>query len=136
MLVGLLTTLLIFDGLFMILLILIQKGKGSMGLGALGGGAQTLFGGSGGQDLFQKMTWVAGAIFMAGSLGLAIMKSRGTPISEYIGAKAQFPISKSRQMAPGKQAQQQEAPAPQSKAAPSAPVTETKQATAGEAKPQ
>ena len=45
-----------------------------MGLGSLGGGSQMLFGGSGGQDVFQKATWVMGAIFMIGSLGLALMK--------------------------------------------------------------
>ncbi len=55
-------------------LILIQKGKSSMGIGNLGGGNQMLFGGSGGQDLFQKSTWVLGAIFMGGSLLLAMKK--------------------------------------------------------------
>jgi len=52
-----------------------------MGLGSLGGGTQMLFGGSGGQDLFQKITWVLGAIFMAGSLFLSIMwsKTAGKP---------------------------------------------------------
>jgi len=40
-----------------------QKGKGGMGLGSMGGGAQMLFGGSGGQDIFQKTTWVLGIIF-------------------------------------------------------------------------
>ena len=60
--------------LLMILLILMQKGKSSMGLGGLGGGTQLLFGGSGGQDLFQKVTWVMGVLFMGGSLILAIMK--------------------------------------------------------------
>jgi len=58
----------------MVLLILMQKGKSSMGLGGLGGGTQLLFGGSGGQDLFQKATWVMGVLFMSGSLILAIMK--------------------------------------------------------------
>jgi preprotein translocase subunit SecG len=82
MLVGLLTTLLVIDGLLLVLFILIQKGKGNMGLGALGGGAQMLFGGSGGQDLFQKITWVLGGLFMLGSLGLSILKSRTT--SDYI----------------------------------------------------
>jgi len=52
-----------------------QKGKGSMGLGGFGGGAQMLFGGSGGQDMFQKITWVLGAIFMTGALMLSLMKS-------------------------------------------------------------
>lgn len=45
-----------------------------MGLGGLGGGAQMLFGGSGGQDIFQKITWVLTAIFLFGSLALALMK--------------------------------------------------------------
>ncbi len=59
---------------FMVLIILMQKGKSSMGLGSLGGGTQLLFGGSGGQDLFQKATWVMGALFMCGSLALAMLK--------------------------------------------------------------
>lgn len=46
-----------------------------MGLGAFGGSSQMLFGGSGGQDLFQKATWVMIAIFMLGSLTLTLMKS-------------------------------------------------------------
>ena len=60
----------------MILIILLQKGKSSAGMGGFGGGAQVLFGGSGGQDIFQKITWIMGALFMGGSLMLAIMKSR------------------------------------------------------------
>lgn len=75
MLYGFLVTLFVFVCFLLMLLILVQKGKGSMGLGGLGGGAQTLFGGSGGQDLFQKITWVLGAIFLSGSLILALMKS-------------------------------------------------------------
>lgn len=62
----------------LILLIMLQKGKGSLGLGTMGGGTQMLFGGSGGQDLFQKATWVLLALLMAGSLGLSLMKSRST----------------------------------------------------------
>lgn len=55
-----------------------------MGLGGLGGGAQMLFGGSGGQDIFQKITWVLGTIFMVGSLFLAIMKARQVKTFQYI----------------------------------------------------
>lgn len=79
MLYGLLLSLFIFVCFLLILLILIQQGKGNMGLGNLGGGAQMLFGGSGGQDLFQKTTWVLGALFMLGSLTLALMKSTSMP---------------------------------------------------------
>lgn len=49
-----------------------------MGLDALGGGSQVLFGGSGGQDLFQKTTWALLALFMSGSLFLSISKSRNS----------------------------------------------------------
>jgi len=52
-----------------------QKGKSSMGLGGLGGGAQMLIGGGGGQDLLKKITWVLGATFMIGALMLSLMKS-------------------------------------------------------------
>ena len=47
-----------------------------MGMGALGGGGQLLFGGSGGQDIFQKITWIMGALFVAGSLILSIMRTK------------------------------------------------------------
>ncbi len=78
MLFGILVSLFAILCLILILLVLIQKGKSSMGLGNLGGGAQTLFGGSGGQDVFQKMTWILGAIFMAGSIGLSLIKKPAT----------------------------------------------------------
>lgn len=54
-----------------------------MGLGGLGGGAQMLFGGSGGQDLFQRITWVMVALFMFGSLVLSIMKSSSDKTLSY-----------------------------------------------------
>jgi len=75
MLYGLLLTLYLINCLFLVLIILMQKGKSSLGLGGLGGGAQMLFGGSGGQDLFQKITWVLGSIFVIGSMFLSLMKS-------------------------------------------------------------
>lgn len=86
MLYGLLVTLFTISCFLLILIILIQKGKGSMGLGNLGGGAQMLFGGSGGQDLFQKITWGLGAVFMFGSLILALMKTQNYHTSRYLGS--------------------------------------------------
>lgn len=71
----LLVTLFVILCFLLATLILLQKGKGSLGLGYLGGSTQMLFGGSGGQDLFQKITWIMGALFMAGSLALALMKT-------------------------------------------------------------
>lgn len=74
MLYGLLLTLFVFIGFFIILFVLIQQSKGSLGLGSLGD-TQMLFGGSGGQNFFQKTTWILGALFMVLSFALAIMKS-------------------------------------------------------------
>ena len=64
MLHGFFTTIFVIVCFLLILLIFVQKGKGSLGLGGLGGGAQMLFGGSGGQDLFQKITWGLGFFFL------------------------------------------------------------------------
>lgn len=84
MLYGLLLTLFIVLCFLLVLLVIIQKGKSSAGLGSLGGGTQMLFGGSGGQDIFQKITWVLGGLFMAGSLFLALMKSQQITQSKYL----------------------------------------------------
>jgi preprotein translocase subunit SecG len=95
MLYGFLLTLYIINCLFLILIILMQKGKGSMGLGGLGGGTQMLFGGSGGQDMFQKITWVLGAIFMVGALMLSLMKSSEHKSFSYVSSNYtnQMPIN-------------------------------------------
>jgi preprotein translocase subunit SecG len=84
MLFGLLISFYVVLCIFLILIILIQKGKSSMGLGGLGGGAQMLFGGSGGQDMFQKMTWILTAIFLFGSLVLSLMKTSQHSSFRYI----------------------------------------------------
>ena len=76
MLLGILTSLFTVMCFLLVFLIFLQKGKGSMGLGAMGGGTQMLFGGSGGQDLFQKTTWILVALFLSGSLFLAIYKNK------------------------------------------------------------
>ena len=75
MLYGFLLTLYIINCLFLVLVILMQKGKSGLGLGGLGGGAQMLFGGGGGQDIFQKTSWVLGSIFMIGAMILSLLKT-------------------------------------------------------------
>ena len=75
MLYGFLLTLYIINCLFLVLIILMQKGKSGLGLGGLGGGAQMLFGGGGGQDIFQKITWILGSIFIVGAMVLSLMKT-------------------------------------------------------------
>lgn len=75
MIFGLLLTFFVFVCFLLVLVILVQQSKGGLGLGSLGGGAQMLFGGSGGTDVFQKITWILGSLFMIGSLVLALMKA-------------------------------------------------------------
>lgn len=75
MVYGLLLTLFIILGIFIVLFVLIQQSKGSLGIGSMGGETQMLFGGSGGQNFFQKATWTMGVFFMVLSLVLALMKS-------------------------------------------------------------
>ena len=70
------------------LLILIQQGKGDMGLGGLGASSQMLFGGSGGQDFFEKLTWTLGFIFMFSALGLSFVKSRAALDSKVVSRKS------------------------------------------------
>jgi preprotein translocase subunit SecG len=78
--------LFIFLCVFLALFILIQQGKSDWGLGSMSG-SQILFGGSGGQGFFEKTTWVLGAIFILGSLGLAILKSKENRSSILEGVK-------------------------------------------------
>ena len=96
MIFGLLITLYVIICIFLILIILVQKGKGSMGIGNLGGGTQLLFGSSGGQDLFQKITWCFGVIFVGGSLLLSTMKTSNYQKSRYL-SQTQRPAAPQQQ---------------------------------------
>lgn len=84
MLYYLLITLFTMMCFLLIFVIFLQKGKGSMGLGSMGGNAQMLFGGSGGQDLFQKATWIMVGLFLFGSLGLSIYKTKMAKQAKHI----------------------------------------------------
>jgi len=55
--------------------ILIQQGKGDFGLSNMSGN-QMLFGGSGGKEFFERTTWILGALFIFGALGLTILKTK------------------------------------------------------------
>ena len=92
MLFGLLIGIYAFVCFILVLLILVQRGKGSMGIGNLGGGAQMLFGGSGGQDLFQKITWGLGVAFLAGSLCLSILKTHNYQTSRFLPSSYVFEL--------------------------------------------
>jgi preprotein translocase subunit SecG len=101
MLYGLLVTGYVIVCILLILLILVQKGKGSSGFGGMASSTQMLFGGSGGQDVFQKATWFLGALFMLGSLSLAMVKTKKSQSLRYAGSIEQaLPIMPDSQETP------------------------------------
>jgi preprotein translocase subunit SecG len=76
-LITLVTVLHVLVCVFLILVILLQAGKGG-GMGAAfgGAGAQTVFGGRGAQTFLGKITSVSAAIFMLTSLTLSYQASK------------------------------------------------------------
>ena len=69
--------------LFLILVVLLQTGKGAEMGAAFGGSSQTLFGGSGPTSFMAKLTTAAAICFMLTSLGLAYVSSnRGVAITD------------------------------------------------------
>jgi protein translocase SecG subunit len=74
MLNGLLSFLFGLLCILLVLMVLIQKGKSSLGIGSISGNNQMIFGGGGGQNLFQKITWIFGLLLIFGSVGLSTLK--------------------------------------------------------------
>ena len=76
---GFLLGILVLDGLFLTIVVLLQSGKGG-GLAAVGGGGGTMtegvLGGRQATTVLTNATWTAGTIFMVLSLVLSIMSSR------------------------------------------------------------
>ncbi len=71
-----LTVLHIIVGLFLILVILLQAGKGAAIGASLGSaGSQAMFGSSGAGNFLTKLTTAAAIIFMVTSLSLAVISS-------------------------------------------------------------
>ena len=108
----------------LIMIVLLQTGKGAdMGAAFGGGGSQTLFGSTGASTFLSKATTVAAIVFMLTSLVLAYISSHRQ--ADSIMQKAPAPV-------------EQSAPATQSEAAPqesSAPA-QSAPATQGQAAPQ
>ncbi len=78
------------DCLALILLVLIQQGKGA-GVGfAMGGASQAMFGGSGGRDFFIKLTAGVALAFMAACLVLGKISVNGN--GQYQGAMKDAPV--------------------------------------------
>lgn len=81
MLVTLITVLHIFVSIFLILLVLLQQGKGADMGATFGGGSNTLFGASGADNILTKVTTGTAVCFMATSLFLAASMRPGSVVS-------------------------------------------------------
>lgn len=78
MLFGILLTILVLDGIFLSVVILLQAGKGG-GLAAMGGGAaatEGVLGGRQAQTVLTRATWISATIFMVLAFILSILSSR------------------------------------------------------------
>jgi preprotein translocase subunit SecG len=79
-LTALITVVHVVVSFVLILVILLQAGKGG-GMGAaFGGGSQTVFGGRGAQTFLGKVTSVCAAIFMITSLTLSFLSTRSSSV--------------------------------------------------------
>lgn len=110
---GFLLAVLVLDGIFMSVVVLLQSGKGG-GLAAVGGGAamtEGILGGRQATTLLTRATWTSGTIFMVLALVLSIMSSRSAAPESVI----QVPTSTQtapEPVIPGLDGQSGDAPAP------------------------
>ena len=80
------TTVHVIAGFFLILVVLLQSGKGAAMGSAFGSGAsQTMFGSSGAGSFLTRLTTAAAVVFMVTSLTLATMSSDKTRDSVILG---------------------------------------------------
>jgi preprotein translocase subunit SecG len=121
MLYYLLTSLYVFVCMVLLMVILLQQGKGGDMASAFGGGSsQTAFGARGGATLLTKMTTVFAVLFMLGALALAIIGQRGpgsivggtaAPPAAPASSAPQVPATPAAQKPASAPAQQPPAPA-------------------------
>ncbi len=98
---GFLLAVLVLDGIFMTVIILLQSGKGG-GLAAVGGGAamtEGILGGRQATTVLTRATWTSGTIFMVLALVLSIMSSRARQPSSVI--QVQAPVTAPAPVLPG-----------------------------------
>jgi preprotein translocase subunit SecG len=73
---GIITVIHIFVCFALILIVLLQAGKGAEMGAAFGGASQTIFGSSGAMGFLSKLTTIAAVIFMVTSLLLAFSSTK------------------------------------------------------------
>ena len=87
MLYGICVILFSIISLFLILVVMVQRGHGGFWTGPGNNDSTALFGGSGGTDILQKVTWACGIILIIATLGLSIYKARLAKRGKYVIAE-------------------------------------------------
>ncbi len=72
----LVTVIHVISCILLVLVVLLQSGKGAEISTSLGGSSQTIFGSAGGGNFFTRLTEVLAALFMITSLGLTYLSSQ------------------------------------------------------------
>ena len=62
---------------FLILVVLLQQGRGGGLGGAFGGASQQVFGGRGAGNIMTRVTWICAMVFILTSVSLAALSSWG-----------------------------------------------------------
>lgn len=87
---GFLIALMVLDGIFLTVVVLLQAGKGG-GLASVGGGAamtEGILGGRQATTVLTRATWVSGSVFMLLAFVLSIMSSRAAGPQSVIQVQA------------------------------------------------
>jgi preprotein translocase subunit SecG len=100
MLIILMKILHIAVAVFLILVVLLQTGKGAEMGAAFGGSSQTLFGSGGALGFMAKLTTAAAVCFMLTSLGLAYVSSASRMGDVQLPASQQLPAQIPTETAP------------------------------------
>jgi preprotein translocase subunit SecG len=89
------TVIHVFTCILLVLVVLIQSGKGAEISASLGGSSQTVFGSSGGANFFTRFTSAMAAIFFTTSLALTIIggQSKKSVFEGAASAPAPAPVS-------------------------------------------
>jgi preprotein translocase subunit SecG len=77
----------------LILIVLLQQGKGADMGAAFGGSSQTVFGSAGATSFLSKVTIAAATMFILTSLSLAFMFGQGRSSSIMEGVQTQMPVA-------------------------------------------
>ena len=102
---GLLLALLILDGLVLIVVVLLQAGKGG-GLASMGGGVtatEGILGGRQAATFLTRATWTTGGVFMVLSLVLSILSSRAATQPSSVLQQEAPPVAIPTPVIPGAQ---------------------------------